>query len=294
MGNTVKDEDADRTVIAIENPIGAVFDLTEKMSKEFPEINKKFEATFLFGMIVSAILILAFAGLAILCLYLGIFELAILALIPIALSSIMAILLIRSYRGWTHLKNFFARRYNAIQAVQYSNPVVPVPPGKTLADRFLTHLWYSYPRLQTLIKTDPQAIQVKSNQNDSINYFDAYIQQKPDSTWQYLGSGSPGYGFYIKSFDHMPSIEDIKILEQKVQEISLQSSIPPSRAVALFRISNYFGELDQDTYDYLINHSITVRMKKREYKCPIQAVIEMEDNNYDFIPLIPTVPNELP
>lgn len=290
----VEDKKKDKTIIAMENPVSAVFDLTDKISHDFPRINNGIQATFIFGLVTTIILSIIYVALIIksippddLVMILSSFSLFILFIV-------LAALLLNSYMKWTNLLRFFTRRYNAILAVRYSDPIVPISPGKTLIDRYLTHLWYSYPKFQWFLENNPNAVQIKSNPNNQNHYFDAYLRQKPELMWRLFRLGNQGYGFYIKTFNHIPSIEELKVLERNTQEISKQVSIPPSRSVALFQMESESGEINQKSYDYLINHSISVDIRGKKFKCPMQAVIEMKDNTYDFIPLIPTIPGELP
>lgn len=290
----VEDREKDKTIISMENPVRAIFDLTEKISRDFPRINNGIQATFIYGLITTIVLSIIYLILVINSVPLEDTVMILGSILLFILFIILAALLLNSYSKWSNLLKFFTQRYNAIQAVQYSDPIVPVSPGETLSDRYLTHLWYSYPRLQWLLSVNPNAIQIKSNPNNENYYFDAYIQRKPELSWRLLGLGSQGYGFYIKTYDHIPSVDELKILKMRTKEISQMVSIPPSRAVALFRMDSEFDEIDQKSYDYLIKQSVNVKIGRKTYKCPIQAVIEMKDNTYDFIPLIPTIPSDLP
>lgn len=283
---TVKGE-SDRTIEAMENPVEAIFDLTEDVSKEFPSIMN----IYIIAVILGLLIVLFSGGVSI---YLFLVEDEILYLSFGLFFIVFGIFLIWPVLKWNKLIHFFNTRYNAIKAVRYSDPVVPVPPGETLTDRYLTYLWYLYPKLQRLLRYDPYAIKIKSNPDGGEYYFDAYILKKPSLLWRWLGLGDKGYGFYIKSFDRIPSMQEIIYLESRIVHNSRYFSVPPSRAVALFRINSETQEIDEGLYNYFINHPITVNLKQRTFKCPIQAVIEMEDNSYDFIPLIPAIPYELP
>ena len=282
-------KESDKTMKVVENPYAAVFDLADEVSQKTPPIMKLFGIAVILGLSMAAFFGLSFiilsfyeTGYAYCYLPLGLVFL------------IIGVILVWPFMKWMELFKFFMYRFDAIKAVRYSDPIVPVPQGNTLTERYLSHLRYSSQRLQWFLRNNPHALQIKSGSPSQTSYFDAHIQKKPGLIWQWFGVGDPGYGFYIKSFNHIPSIDEIRVLEGQVKGISKHFSIPPSRAVALFKMRVESSEIDGPVYDYIINYPIIVKLKQRTYKCPIQAVIEMEDNTYDFIPIIPTIPSELP
>lgn len=278
---------SDTTIGSMEDPISAVFHLADESRDKLRSIMSFFRIAISIVLVYTVFDILSWISVSF-----DEGDISYLACSLIPLTSGVLLLIVFS-RLRKH-SDYFNRRYAAISSIQHSDPFVPIPQGNTLLERYINYLWYISPKLQHLMMIKPKALQIKSSFNRADDYFDAIIQKKPGLSWRLFGFGNRGYGFYIKTFNHIPTLEELRVLEWSGLEVSRRYSIPPSRIVALFQIGGNDMGLSDEAYDYLIKHKITCKMRFREFTCTMQAVIEMQDNSYDFIPIIFNFPDRLP
>ena len=91
-----------------------------------------------------------------------------------------------------------------------------------------------------------------------------------------------GYALFIKVFSETPTLRDITILEQTIQDITALTCLPP-RVIALTEGGT--GELPEDLYKHITEKGAVANCKKGKYPYNVQVVSGVE-GAYDFVPLI--------
>jgi hypothetical protein len=127
-----------------------------------------------------------------------------------------------------------------------------------------------------------------------ISYnFDGYIYRPPSFMWRFIGLGDPGYGFYVKCYDHTPGLSEVQALERAVQDVTSKSMLCPSRIVVL--VDKKVGALiDDAVYQHITTKKPVIKAGRKKCVVNLQVVSVDEDNTYDFVPVIAEGAQELP
>jgi len=258
---------------AVENPISAIFDLSEDVARQAPVIRSmvRYASAFIIiWLIVTFFLIIAFlAGRNLF------FLLIMLALFVIGIVSV--ILLHRMNRFF----KYYVARQRSIKAVRDMDPMVYAPQGATVTERFVTFLRGHNPAISR--KDVEVAMPGIVHGHQGMEYrFDAYIREQPKGMWKALGVGRHGFAIYIKRFDGPPTIEEVHALRLAVEDVGARSKIPPTRVVALWERGEE-QTIDERVYNYVIGQPVLLRHVGRRFTCNLEIVSETE-GRYDFIP----------
>jgi hypothetical protein len=76
-------------------------------------------------------------------------------------------------------------------------------------------------------------------------------------------------------------------------DIHQNNRIYPNRVVMLFKAGSGYRGLDDEVYDWLVEEKIKVPGQLKRH-VNIQAVAELPEGNYEFIPFIPELKGYLP
>jgi len=267
---------------AMENPISALYDLSEQVSDKAFHIRKNVWYSLLFvALWVVATFILLLATIA------NINPVGAIILFLILLSGIYTLRII--YFNYQFF-DYFSRRYHAIRLVREDNPNIYVPGGSSTVERFLNHLRANYEPFARLIDTHPESIQFSAilrGISGGAYQFDAYIGI-PGNSPILRSTNLPkaiikrGYALFIKVFDLPPTMADITALEQTIHDITGLTCLPP-RVIALTEGGT--GILSEDIHLHITEKGATAKCRKGNYPYNVQVVTGVE-GTYDFIPLI--------
>ena len=267
---------------AMENPITALFDLSEQISEKSFHIRRNVWYSLLF--------VVLWMGLTLIIVLDNIVNrnpVAVIIFIMILASGFFTLRVIFfNYRFF----DYFTMRYHAIRLVREGNPNLYVPKGDTPVERFLNHLTSNFPPFSQLLNSHPESLQFSAilrGLSGGAYQFDAYIG---------IPGGSPilkstnlpkamvkqGYALFIKIFDIPPTMGQITGLEQTIKDITAQTCLPP-RVIALTDGGKV--ELPEDVYKHLTEKGSIASCKKGNYPFNVQVVKGVEDA-YDFVPLI--------
>lgn len=261
---------------AVENPISAVFDLADDVYDLTPKMRKmiRYATIFIFfSLIWTFILAIVFL---VLFFWFGIFLLALLIVGAIALR------LLRTNRKFLI---YFEQRHRAIKSVRESNPEVKVPPGNAPVDRMIAYLKERNPEVREVLRRGALRTGTSLNLRSGKYNLDGYAYLPPALMWRLFGTDYSGFTLYIKSFDKVPTMADIKRLESVIKENSRLTGVAPGRIVVVLPQSAE-GNISDVLYEYVTKHSIETRYFFSEKHCALQLAIESKDGTYDFIPFV--------
>jgi len=264
-------------VRAVENPISALFDLSEDVNREAPRFRKlvRYAAAFIiiwlavdFVLIVATIRGSLLVGVALIAIFvLGLGTLGLLA----------------------NLNDFFryyVARHRAIMSVRSDDPVIKVPPGPTPVARLLNHLRTRNPELNYLYTPNfvPAPAKVRGR-TGRFHPLDAHLIRRSGPFWDLLGRGYPGYQIMVRTFDRAPRPEELVSLKDAAEDISMDNRVPPSRVIALWN-RRQDDDLSEEAYDVLLSQVARSSHRGKHFASSLELIIEGPDDTYEFIPYI--------
>jgi ABC-type multidrug transport system fused ATPase/permease subunit len=258
---------------AVENPISAIFDLSEKVAKQAPLI--KSMVRYASAFIIVWLFISFFLLLALLVSGNIIMFLIMLALFVVGFVALVLL------RRMNRFFRYYVARHRAIKAVRDMDPMVYAPQGKTPTERFVAFLRGHNPAIsgRNVEVAMPGIVHGKQ----AMEYrFDAYIREPASGFWRIFGFGKHGFAIYIKEFDAAPTLKGMRSFKEAVEDVSARSKIPPNRIVALWERKED-QTLDDEVYRYVMKKPAGMKRIFRKYTCNLEIVSETE-GRYDFIP----------
>jgi hypothetical protein len=311
-----------KDIRAVENPISAIFDLAEDVNAQAPKMKKMMKYVTIF---VSIWLFLDFLFMVainpvsfpfLILLFFSLFSLrwvtsnlSRLALIFLAVvMTLLTVILLNAniligalLTGLfvlgivvlnlnSELKEFFEYyliRHRAIKSVRDEDPVVYVPKGESAVDRLMSYLSFKNPQVRELQRRADyvQKPAILKGGSGVLYNFDCYVKSSASALWRTLGIGNPGYALYIKNFEVKPRLKDLQALKTAVEDISMESKIPASRVIGLWR-SSEDETIDDDLYEFLTGKIIEFRFRGNSFHTTMELITEKPDGTYDFIPFI--------
>jgi hypothetical protein len=269
---------------AVENPISAIFDLAEDVNREAPRIRKMVTYASLFIGIwlgIDLILILATLG--------AVFFVSIMLLV-LFIFGILALAMLRNFNDFFR---YYVMRHAAIVSVRNDDPIVHVPKGDTAVQRVFSYIAGRNPPMnQARASGKFQAPAIVRGASGVFYNLDGYLASRPAFLWRVLGTGYPGYQLFIKSFQSPPRPEDLTALKNAAFDVSVATSSPPSRVIALW-CRKETQELLDDAYALLSTAPIIWSHMGKKFACSLELIIENEDGSYEFIPYMADRPTSL-
>ncbi|MEW5936419.1 MAG: hypothetical protein AB1665_01180 [Candidatus Thermoplasmatota archaeon] len=261
---------------AVENPIGAIFDLSEDVVQQAPLISRAVRYATLFmlvWLVINFLLILGF-----------LFDRALFFFILAAALFVIGLAALLMLRRTSSFFRYYVVRHAAIKAVRDADPLIYAPSGSTPAERLAFHL-----RSVSAHLNEPQvefAIPGVVEGQTRVRYkFDLYAHREPSALWRLLGLGDPGLSVFVKVFDRKPSAEDITAFRAAVEDVTSRTRIQPMRVIALW--TNPSGEvLDDAAYAALMKNQVKFTGRLLRSSCAIELISERAGGEYDFIPFI--------
>ena len=264
-----------KDIRAVENPISAMFDLSEDVAQQAPNI--KSLVHYASAFIIVWLIINVFLGLALLVTGQLFLMLIMLVLFIMGITSLILL------RRINHFFKYFVARQRAITAVRQMDPMVYAPQGNNVTERLVTYFRASIPAFQ---RKDVEIAMpgIVTGQHGMEYNFDAYIKEPASGAWKSMGLGAHGFSVYIKAFKEPPTIQDLQALKKAVEDVSQRTGIPPVRVIALWEREE--DQIISDAaYNFVMNNQVEIKFKSRKLKCAMEIVSETE-GSYDFIPYI--------
>lgn len=261
----------------VENPISAMFDLSDEVANQAPAIRSmvRYAAAFITAwLFVNCLLGLVFLGARSILL-----ALVMLCLFIVGLTSL--VLLYRVNRFF----KFYVARHRAIVAVRNLDPMVYAPGGRNPTERLVMHLRTNIPALNGR-DVEVAMPGIVAGAHGTQYRFDAYISEPPGTLWKLAGLGRHGFAVYVKLFTEPPTADDLRALKAAVEDVSERTTIPPLRVIALWERKEV-QTLDEAAYKYVLSEAAWGRHRFREMACAMEIVSET-NGTYDFIPYMPS------
>jgi hypothetical protein len=262
---------------AVDNPISALFDLSEDVNNEAPRFRKlvRYASAFIIiWLVVDFILILATIRESLLVGGL---------LVAIFILGLATLSLLMSMNDFIR---YYVMRHRAIMSVRNDEPVIKVPPGPTPVARLLVHLQSRNPELNYLYAPNyaplPTAVQGRSG---TIYQLDAYLTRHSSFPWWLIGRGYPGYQLFVKLFDHAPRPEELMWFKAAAEDIARAKRMPASRVIALWPRRNE-DELSEESYNILMSQVVRSSHRGKHFASSLELIMENDDGSYEFIPFV--------
>ncbi len=260
---------------AIENPISAIFDLSEDVVAQARAIGKAVRyATVFMGvwLVINFLLVVIF-----------LFSLNVLLFGLSAAVLILGAISLAMLRKVSEFFSYYVVRHAAIKAVRDADPIVYAPKGATPAERSLAHLRATTPQLASGVEFAVPGIVEGANR---LQYkFDVYARREPGALWRSFGIGEPGLALFVKIFETRPRAEDVVAFKKAVEDVCARTGTPPLRAIILWLNSR--GEsLDDDAYAALMANQVRLPGTFSSMTCAIEMITELPSGEYDFAPFM--------
>ncbi|MBI5000174.1 MAG: hypothetical protein HZB92_01405 [Euryarchaeota archaeon] len=259
---------------AVENPLSAIFDLSEDVVQQAPAIWRAVRYATVFMSVwlaINVVFIVIF-----------LFDKSLLLFILCAVLFVIGFAALVMLRRSSRFFKYYVMRHSAIKAVRDADPLVYAPSGTTPAERLVSHLRASMPRLNA---PDVEfAVPGIVEGTLGMKYkFDAYLHAPSGAPWRLMGLGNPGLSVFVKAFDARPRPEDVLSFRKAVEDVSARTGIQPARAIVLWL--NGGGEvLDDETYNALLKAQVRFSHGFAFSMCAVEMISEYPSGEYDFVP----------
>ena len=314
-----------RDARAVEDPIGAIFDLAESVDRQSPKIRKMLRYVRIFVSLwllldfflillvadhraLTALLFLPVLGFLLGMRYAGQPSTRFALLVVAAVFGVAQVLsfgatllfgivlvplfflgfvILELLRDLRSFFDYFALRHRVIQKVRQADPVVHVPQGTDAVRRILAHLATTSPEAKAVMAI-PGALVTPTllTGKSGLTYeFDAYLRSEPSALARTFGLGAPGFAVFVKAFEAVPTAEALRALKAAVEDVAATVRIPPARVIALWH-GKAEGSVSPEAYEFLTREAVRVAIRGSMYACSIELVREGSDGTYDFIPVV--------
>jgi len=262
---------------AVDNPISALFDLSEDVNREAPRFRKlvRYATAFIvIWLAVDFILILVTIRTSLL---IGVLLAAIFVLGLATLGMLL---------GLNDFFRYYVMRHRVIMSVRNEDPVVKVPEGPTPAARLLVHLRSRNPELNYLYPSNylpaPLAVRGRSG---VLYHLDLHMARRSGLAWRSIGRGYPGFQLFVKVFDRPPRPEELLWLKNAAEDVSRAKHMPASRVIALWPRQGE-QDLSEESYNLLMSQVVRSSHRGKHFATSLELIIENDDGTYEFIPYI--------
>ena len=260
----------------VEDPISAVFDLSDRAAAMAPTMQRMYRYTATVVVLFLLIMIfLLFVGLASNLFF------ALLAIVAIVFAAVALSLLRetdRFYRG-------FADRHRAIKLLQDAEPAPKIPVGPTPIQRLARFLATSSPRLAGWLATHPEALRYQDQLGTTRSplTFDLIVVAPGSSLYRWFGFGDPGFAVVARVGPDAPTMAD---LEQFARDLRQAGRKVPARIVRAILLRVHPVPLPEPVYDFAVGHPIPVGRDR----VTLEIVSEQPNGTYDLVPHVLGVP----
>jgi hypothetical protein len=264
----------------VEDPIAAVFDLSDRAAQMEPTIRRMYRYTA--TVVVVYLLIMAYLLLVALAHDL---VLVILAVLAIGFGAVALSLLRETDRFFRS----FAQRHRVIRLFRDAEPAPKVPEGRTPVERLARYLTLSSPRVEELLKEDSSALRfrVDLDAGDHRAPFDLVLMRAGSPLYRYVGLGEAGFAVLAQVGPDSPSLYDLQKFAAEVEAVARHLPGIPLRSI-LLRV--HPAPLSEPVYEYAVGHPITVRHGWTQGRCTLEVISENPDGSYDFVPHVLGIP----
>jgi hypothetical protein len=263
-----------------EDPIAAVFDLSDRAAQMEPTIRRMYRYTatvvVIYLVIMVVLLLVALAH----DLFLALLAVGAIAVGVVALSLL---------RETDRFIRSFAQRHRVIRLFRDAEPTPKVPEGRTPIERLARYLATSSPTIEQLLREDPQALRyrVALAAGRRTVAFDLVLGRPGGSLYRALGVGDAGYTLLARVGPDAPTLYDLESFATDVAAVAPYLPGLPVRAILL---RTHPVPLIEPAYDYAVGHPIAVRRGWTHGRCTLEVISENPDGTYDLVPHVLGLP----
>ena len=264
----------------IEDPISALFDLSDRAAAMAPVVRRLYRytaailAVWIAIMIVVILVGLAAAG-----------WLSILALIGLA-AGVIALGLLRQTDGFFRE---FVQRHQWIRMVQDAEPVSKIPDGRTPVERLARYLALSNPRIEKRLAMAPGSARYRVTVHASGRDipFDLILGDPSGRLARWIGSDEAGFSVVARVGSSAPTLAELRQLEA---DAILSAPSLEGRLARIILLRTQPIPLPEEVYDYAVGHPVQVPWGFGSHRATIEIITENPDGTYDFVPHVLAVP----
>ena len=264
----------------MEDPISALFDLSDRAAAMAPVVRRLYRYT-------AAILVVWIAIMAVVILV-GLAAagwLSVLALIGLAGGVIALGLLRQTDRFFRE----FVQRHRWIHLVRDADPVAKIPEGRTPIERLGRYLVSTNPRIAAAVQAEPAALQYRATLRAKGREvpMDLVLSHVADRWTRWTGGEDSSFAVVARVGGAAVTLDDLKRLEADAQAAAPTLRAPLTRIILL---RTEAGTIPEPVYDYAVGHPVVVPWGRSPGRATLEIITESEGGRYDFVPHVLGVP----
>jgi hypothetical protein len=265
---------------AVEDPIGALFDLADRAAGMAPVVRRLYRYTaaiLVLWILIMLVLILAGLGSAL--------WLSLLALAGLAGGVIALGLLRQTDRFFRE----FVQRHRWIHLVRDADPVPRIPEGRTPTERLARYLMATNPKVEAVLRQRPDALQTKVSVRVGGREvpLDLVIAEPGARLGRYLGDDDGSFAIIARVSDVSPTLEEVQRFEADAMALAPHL---PGRLVRMIVLRTAPGPIPDAVYDYVVAHPIRVAWGWQRTPASVELITENPDGTYDVVPHVLGIP----
>jgi hypothetical protein len=266
--------------VGIEDPIAAVFDLSDRAAQMAPTMRRMYRYTatvvVIYLIIMVVLLLTALAHDLVL---------ALLAIIALAFGIIALSLLRETDRFYRS----FAQRQRAIRLFRAADPVPKIPEGRTPIERLVRYLRQTNPAIEERLREDPSALRLRTELDVGGRRapFDLVLVRPGSAGYRAVGLGEAGFSILARMAPEPLTLANLQAFGEEVGAAAGRLDGLPVRAILLRAQAS---PLTDGVYDFAIGHPIPVERGWTKGRCTLEIVTENADGTYDFVPYVLGIP----
>lgn len=258
---------------AADDPIHGIFDLSDRAATVAPRLLWMSRVTSLAVLATSVVV-----GYLLFTTLLDSRLTLILGLLAVAGGGASLLLLRENER----LYREYVERHRTLLRLQEADPSPPIPQGTGPAERLLTHLRETNPRIEQALREDPRAarFRVQAHIHGALRRLDLLLLSHPRGR---LGHREPGFAVIARVADGAVEPSTVEQFASEVEAFAPRLGEPLARAILL---SPKGGSVADSAYETAKAHSLRIGRRK----IPVEIVSERADGTYDLVPLLVEAP----
>lgn len=264
----------------VEDPISAIFDLSDRVAAMAPTARRMYWANMLIGVF--------WLFLTLVVILLGLRYSAALSLLG-ALGFVLGLFALYLLRQTDRFFRGFVARHRTIRLVRDAEPIVRVPEGRTPIERLAHHFSTSNEKVGEALRENPDRLRYQKTWDvkGRTVKFDLAIARPGGFRWGLTGGGDGGFVVLARLGPETVDVKDLQQLELDLRTIAPKLPGQPVRCVLLRPKGS---PLSHEVYEYAVGHPVMLRKGLRTYRLSTEIVTESPDGTYEFVPVVVGVP----
>lgn len=260
----------------VEDPISAIFDLSDRVAEMAPTMRRMYRYT--------ATVVVLFLIIMVFLLFVGLRDnlfFALLALVALVFGGLALSLLRETDRFYAS----YLGRHRTIKLLQEADPTPKVPAGRTPVERLGRYLAQTSPRIKAYLDARPEALRYRVTLpgKGGTPAFDLVIVAPGSALYRWTGWGDGGFAALARLAPEALAPADIT---QMAQDVRAAARRLPARVVRAILLRPTPGPVPEAVYDLAVGHPVDVPGGA----LTVEIVTEQANGTYDLVPHIVGVP----